>query len=129
MQKNGILNRDIAAVLAQLGHTDRIAVADCGLPVPQNVQCIDVSLKPGVPGFSDVLSVLLEEMAVERCYVAEETKERNHAVYEDLQRYSVPIEWTNHATLKKEMANMKAIIRTGENTPFANIILQSGVIF
>ena len=47
MKKLGHLNRDIARVLATMGHTDSIVIADCGLPIPPGVECIDVSLKLG----------------------------------------------------------------------------------
>ena len=44
MQRHGILNSHIAKVLADLGHTDTICIADCGLPVPEGVQKIDLAL-------------------------------------------------------------------------------------
>ncbi|PAE14687.1 D-ribose pyranase, partial [Virgibacillus sp. 7505] len=59
MKKLGILNRDIARVLASLGHTDLIVIADCGLPIPSGVECIDLSIRLGVPNFVDVLTEVL----------------------------------------------------------------------
>ncbi|GEL09159.1 D-ribose pyranase [Salisediminibacterium halotolerans] len=130
MQKHGILNRDIAEVLAKLGHTDQIVVADCGLPIPDGVKCIDLSLKLGTPSFTDVLDVVLAEMEVEHLLAAEEMKEANPGLYLHFtETYQPPVTWVKHEQLKKDCANVKAVIRTGENTPFANVILQAGVIF
>lgn len=66
MQKIGILNSDIAKVLADLGHTDTIVIGDCGLPVPAGVTKIDLALKPGTPSFLDVLTEVLKYMEVEK---------------------------------------------------------------
>ena len=55
MKKNGILNSDISRVLSYMGHTDRICIGDCGLPVPDSTERIDLALKFGQPSFMDVL--------------------------------------------------------------------------
>jgi D-ribose pyranase len=39
------------------------------------------------------------------------------------------IQFVFHSDLKKMTKTCKAVIRTGETTPYANIILQSGCIF
>lgn len=70
MKKNGILNSEIAKILADLGHTDTLVIADMGLPVPKGVPKIDISLISGVPSFIDVLSILLDEMVVEKVILA-----------------------------------------------------------
>jgi len=44
MVETGILNRDIAAELAKLGHTDRVLIADAGLAIPNTTKVIDVFL-------------------------------------------------------------------------------------
>ncbi len=80
MKKSGHLNRDISRVLAAMGHTDCIVIADCGLPVPAGVECIDVSLGLGDPGFLHVLETVLADMKVERAVFAAETAENNIAV-------------------------------------------------
>ena len=72
MQKIGILNSDIAKVLADLGHTDTIVIGDCGLPVPAGVPKIDLALKPGTPSFLDVLTEVLKYMEVEKIHIASE---------------------------------------------------------
>ncbi|WP_096435857.1 D-ribose pyranase [Alteribacter populi] len=129
MKKNGILNRDIASLLAKLGHTDRIAIADCGLPIPDHVPCIDLSIRQGTPSFLEVLSEVLDDMAVERLYIAKEMQIHNPKVQQEMNKFDVLVNYYSHEDFKKELHHVKAIIRTGENTPYANVILQSGVIF
>jgi D-ribose pyranase len=129
MKKHGILNRDIAEILAKLGHTDTIVIGDCGLPIPENVRCIDLSLKKGVPTFLDVLEEVLNDMEVESAICAEEIKQDNEKVYSELCNNTFPIQFMSHERFKKETQEAKVIIRTGEITPYANIILQAGVIF
>ena len=47
MKKHGILNRDLAGIFAKIGHTDTIMIADCGLPIPDGVPCVDLSYTLG----------------------------------------------------------------------------------
>ena len=64
MKRHGILNSNISRVLSSMGHTDRIAIADCGLPVPEGTERIDLAVTFGNPRFMDVpenkLRLLLE---------------------------------------------------------------------
>ena len=46
-------------------HTDRLCIADCGLPIPDGVEVIALSLKMGEPSFLAVLDVVLEHFGVE----------------------------------------------------------------
>lgn len=131
MKKHGILNRDIASVLAQMGHTDKLVIADCGLPVPDETPCIDLSIQLGIPCFTTVLQAVMADMEVESVTLANELTQYNEALYETIKESyeGVPINYVSHEAFKRELKEAKVIIRTGENTPFANIILQSGVIF
>ena len=79
MKRNGILNSDISRVLSYMGHTDRICIGDCGLPVPDETERIDLALRFGQPSFMDVLTEVAKDMKVERIFLAEEMKEKNEA--------------------------------------------------
>ena len=129
MQKNGILNSQIAKVLADLGHTDQIVIGDAGLPVPAGVKKIDLALKPGTPSFLDVLAVLKEEMVIEKVFLASEIKKNNPQVLKEVETDFEVIQFVTHEEFKVQSQGAKAIIRTGEITPYANIILQAGVFF
>jgi D-ribose pyranase len=132
MKKQGHLNRDIARVLASMGHTDCIVIADCGLPIPDGVECIDVSLALNVPNFFDVLDTVLADFKAERAVFAGEATQHNPAVVacmEQMASNGVAVEQVPHEEFKQRSRLAKAVIRTGECTPYANVILHSGVIF
>ena len=132
MKKFGHLNRDISRVLACMGHTDGLVIADCGLAVPYGIECIDVSLKLGDPGFSHVLDSILADFQTERAVFAKEALEYNRVVAKcasSLESAHVRVEYVLHENLKELAQRARAVIRTGEATPFANAILYSGVTF
>ncbi|OHY29819.1 D-ribose pyranase [Streptococcus parauberis] len=130
MKKTGILNSDLAKLADDLGHTDRVCIGDLGLPVPNGVKKIDLSLTQGTPSFQDVVDVYLENILVEKVLLAEEIKEQNPKQFKELLNkldQDVTVEYVSHEELKELNKEVKAVVRTGENTPYSNIILQSGV--
>ncbi|GGJ87797.1 D-ribose pyranase [Lentibacillus kapialis] len=131
MKKTGILNRDIASVLARMGHTDTLVIADCGLPIPDGTMTIDLALTVGTPDFLSVLKAVTNHMAVEEMILAEEIKTSNLTLYNQLitDYDGIPTTYLTHESVKHDISNAKAVIRTGEATPFANVILKSGVFF
>ncbi|AUZ40697.1 D-ribose pyranase [Bacillus sp. MBGLi79] len=131
MKKHGILNSHLAKLLADLGHTDKVVIADAGLPVPDGVLKIDLSLKPGLPAFQDTAAVLAEDMVVEKVIAAAEIKTSNQENARFLENLfsKQKIEYLSHEEFKLLTKEAKAIIRTGEFTPYANCILQAGVLF
>ena len=129
MKKQGIINRELAGIFAKLGHTDQIVIADCGLPIPDGTTCIDLAFKLGEPGFIPVLDEVLKDLVVEQVFIAEEMKEANSDLNRYVHRCFNNIQKITHEELKIQSKAAKVIIRTGEASPYANIILQSGVIF
>ena len=137
MKRNGILNSDISRILSYLGHTDRICIGDCGLPVPDETERIDLALRFGMPSFMDVLKEVASDMKVEKIFLAEEMNGKNEEqlkavlhFFENSETGFMPeVEFVSHEELKQMTKDCKAVIRTGETTPYSNIILQSGCIF
>ena len=129
MKKHGVLNRDISTALSMLGHTDQIVIADCGLPIPDGVKCIDLSVKLGKPSFVEILEMILEDMEVEKLTLANEIETGNQSLASEMNQLGIPITYVSHEILKEMTLQTKVIIRTGENTPYANVILHAGVIF
>ncbi|PMB85065.1 D-ribose pyranase [Dolosicoccus paucivorans] len=131
MKQHGILNSPISQVLSTMGHTDQLTIADCGLPIHDESQRIDLSLTIGTPSFIDVLEAVAADMAIEKVIIASEIRTHNPKLLTYLkdQFSELEIEFVDHETFKKLTHHSKAVIRTGEATPYANIILQSGVIF
>lgn len=131
MKKNGILNSQISAVLSRLGHTDTIVIADCGLPIPDETIRIDLSLKIGTPSVMETLAAVFEDMVVEKITLAAEIKENNPTIEKEILNLinCHSVEYLSHDEFKELTKKAKAVIRTGEATPYANIMLHAGVIF
>lgn len=131
MKKTTLLNSELSSVIAQMGHTDTLTVGDCGLPIPQETRRIDLALRKGIPGFLDTLDTILEELCVQEIILAEEIKEVSPELWEKtLQRFSeVKVTYVSHEELKELTKKSRAVVRTGETTSYANVILVSGVTF
>lgn len=130
MKKHGILNSHIAKVLADLGHTDLIAIGDAGLPVPEGVLKIDLAIIPGNPSFQQVVQAVAADMHIEKVIIAKEMKDVNPSQYQFMQnQFSVEFGYVDHTEFKQMTKHVKALIRTGEITPYSNCILQAGVFF
>lgn len=131
MKKDKLLNPEIVAAVAALGHTEFLCIADCGLPIPNGVRLIDVSVSENIPGFSDVLKAVEGELVVESCIYAEEIEHFNKEKLKDIREImkDIPNHQVSHQKLKELTATAKYIIRTGETSPYANIILVGGVNF
>ncbi|CTQ56456.1 D-ribose pyranase [Roseibium album] len=136
MKRRPLLNRHLSKLVASLGHLDEIVLADAGLPIPPDVEVIDLAVSPGVPGFFDVLDALSQEMIIEQAVFASEAgPELSTQIEVKLAHWAAevgkPIEQSrvSHEDFKKQTIKARAVIRTGEFTPYANLILISGVPF
>ncbi len=131
MKKTGLLNQPISAVIAGLGHTDILCVADAGLPIPPETERIDLALFAGVPTFLETLRAVLSELQVERAIVAEEMLDVSPELHQQIRELmdNVPIDTVSHGVFKEQTRSARAVIRTGEFTPYANILLFAGVVF
>lgn len=139
MKKGRLLNAELSYVIARLGHTDTLTVADAGLPVPAGPQRIDLALTPGTPDFLQVVNAVTQEMQVESALIAEEIQQHNPqlhseliAVLEALQQHQgnkIAISYTSHEKFKQQTQRSQAVIRSGECSPYANVILGAGVTF
>ncbi|PRY23192.1 ribose transport protein RbsD [Aliiruegeria haliotis] len=136
MKRTGLLNRHLSTLVSTLGHMDEVVVADAGLPVPEGVAVIDLAIVPGLPRFMEVLAALRLELVVERAIWAEEASaelvellDAEMAVWREQTGKPIVTEQMSHDAFKARTSRSKAVIRTGEVTPYANVILISGVAF
>ena len=131
MKKDRLLNPAILQAVASLGHTEYLCIGDCGLPEPKGVQVIDVSVAAGIPHFIDVLRTISDELVVESAIVATEIKDMNPSTLRQIGDIlgNCPITDVAHEDFKMMMSKAKYVIRTGETSPYANIILIGGVNF
>ena len=131
MRKTSLLNSNLSPVISLMGHTDMIAIGDCGLPIPSETKRIDLALVAGVPTFLETLKATLMELEVEEVIIAQETKEVSPNTLSEIEKIigNTKITFILHEELKLKLKECKAVVRTGEQTPYANIILKSGVVF
>ena len=132
MKRGGIINAALAGELARLGHTHTVVIADAGLPLPADRATVDLAVRFGLPRFDDVLAAVLDEIVVEGATAAREIVEANPACWAQLQRrlqLVEPITLITHEALKAQLATARLIVRTGEDTPYSNVVLRCGVPF
>ncbi|WED24523.1 D-ribose pyranase [Vibrio sp. JC009] len=139
MKKSTLLNSELSYLTATLGHTDEITIADAGLPIPEEVERIDLALTHGVPGFIQTVETLLKESQIEGVVIAEETKQVSPELHNQLLAAiekdsaetgrTTTVTYVSHEEFKVRTFESRAVVRTGECTPYANVIFQMGVTF
>lgn len=131
MKKTPLLNAALSELVASLGHMDMVVIGDAGLPIPAETRCIDLALTRGIPAFADTLRVVVEEMQVESAFIAAETAQNSPRILAEITDLlpMAAIQMISHEELKEKTRQARAVVRTGEFTPYANIILVSGVVF
>lgn len=127
------INPALSRVISETGHTDLIVVTDAGLPIPPGSERIDLAYRPGAPAFLDVLDTVLAELVVEGVTVAAEIAELSPEMLEALrERFAdsdFEIEFVPHTQFKQLTHDARAFVRSGEFTPYANVILHAGVAY
>ena len=131
MKRRGILNRELAHLVACMGHTDLLVVCDAGFPVPTGVRCIDLAVTLNQPRLMDVLESINQELVVEKVFVETETMLCSPELGQKvLQMYAdTHSEEIAHVDFKVLSTKARAVVRTGECTPYANVILVGGVCY
>lgn len=131
MKKTGILNQPLSHVIAGMGHMDTLVIADAGLPIPATAERIDLAVCANVPAFLDVLKAILSEFQIEGAIVAQELIDTNPQLVEAIRALvgNISIQAVPHEEFKARTRDARAVVRTGEFTPYANIILIAGVTF
>ena len=127
MKKKGILNRQLAGLVAGLGHTDCVMICDAGFPIPKGVEYVDLAMCEGIPSFIDCLNLLLSEAVFDEITIAQEMLEHNPetfgyilGMFKAHKRNVIP-----QTEFLPMAENAKFIIRTGELKPYSNIYLYS----
>ncbi|WP_432451791.1 D-ribose pyranase [Agarivorans sp. QJM3NY_29] len=139
MKKAPLLNAELSYIIAKLGHQDQLCIGDAGLPIPDSCQRLDLALTKGIPSFIDTVKAVLGEMQIEAVTLAEETLSHSPQLHaqllqliqqqEQLSGQSIRLNLLSHETFKQQTASANAVVRTGEFTPYANVIFHAGVVF
>jgi len=131
MKNRGLLNADIIREIASAGHTQLIAIGDAGLPIPAGVKRIDLSVVQGLPAFTDVLRAVCDELVVETYTYAKEADSANPKAVKAMAELlpGIPGRTVAHEDFKILLQQANVVIRTGECSSYANVILTAGVNF
>lgn len=132
-RNNGTLNGQLARVISETGHTDHLVVTDAGLPIPPGVERVDLAIRPGLPSFLDLLDAVLEEVEIEAALMSEEIRtaspEMLKSIEDRLSARGVTATYVPHDDFKAATGAARAAVRSGEFTPYANVLLTAGVVY
>ncbi len=128
MLKSGILNPHVLDLLARIRHTNTLVIADWAFPFWPEIETVDISLTHGIPTVLDVFDLISPVFEIGRIWQAEEFRTVNSlevlARYDaSFRKYSVVRE--AHVELKKRVPLAIGLIRTGDATPYGNLIIES----
>jgi len=134
VKKGLLINIALSRLIASLGHGDRVVIGDAGLPTPPGVEVIDLALSRSIPDFAATLRAIVSEMQVEQHMIASEFLLAASSPLEAVDSLSQQNQLgsrqvLSHHDFKLKTRSARAIVRTGEYTPYANIILCAGVVF
>jgi D-ribose pyranase len=129
MKKFGILNSQLNGLISSLSHTDTFVIADSGFPVAVGVPIVDLRVVFGLPTFVQLLDAVVSEVAIEGGWYASEMPEANASAYAALTSAVPELKAVAHDELKQRAASARFVIRTAEDTPYANALLVAGVAF
>ncbi len=128
MLQSGILNPHVLNLLARIRHTNTLVIADWAFPFWPEIETVDISLTLGIPTVLDVLDLLTPNFKIGRIWQAEEFLANNPS--EKVEAFArsfgeIPLTREPHVDFKKRVPGAIGLIRTGDPTPYGNIILES----
>jgi len=131
MLQQGILNPHVLHLIARVRHTNTLVIADWAFPYWPQIETVDISLTHGVPTVLQVLELLKPDFKIGRVVQAREFLETNpettinafNTAFGEIP--NVVVERPAHLDFKKLVPSAIGLIRTGDSTPYGNIILES----
>ena len=121
-----LLNPEVAALIRRVNHTQMLLLADRGFPIPGLPALIDLALTADVPTIPQVLAAILPDLPLDRLIAAEEMAAAAPARWEEHRRSLPRVEAVPHGEFKRLAAHAVGCIRTGDSTPYANVLLVGG---
>ncbi|WP_134701324.1 D-ribose pyranase [Ammoniphilus sp. YIM 78166] len=128
MKKSGILHPELSRMIASLGHTDYIVLADRGYPIPKEVDRINLGITDDLPTIPQLLEAISVEMKIDRILVTREMEDVSPKRLKELKDAypDIPILAVTHRELKKLTKEAAGVVKTADTTPYSNMILVSG---
>jgi D-ribose pyranase len=129
MLKDGIINGQLASLLARFRHVNSIAVVDGPFPTYRDVETVDLAVSLGFPKIPDILKLILPRLHVTSYFLADEFYSKVETrivdsyltVLKDIQQVKIP-----HEDFKLKVGKTLGIIHTGDDVPYSSVILNSG---
>jgi D-ribose pyranase len=128
MLKTGILNPNINSLLSRVRHTNTLVIADRGFPFWPQIETVDISLTDDLPRVLDVLKAIRGNFTVGKAFMAKEFRRSNTAKTRhqfEAALEGIPLSFEHHVDFKKRVPLATGLIRTGDTTQYANMILES----
>ncbi|MGH9585617.1 MAG: RbsD/FucU domain-containing protein [Acidobacteriaceae bacterium] len=125
---SGILNPQVNSLLSRVRHTNTLVIADRGFPFWPEIETVDLSLVDDIPRVLDVLRAVRANFVIGRITMAEEFRLHNGAAVVDgfaAEMTGIDLRFEPHADLKARVPKAIGLIRTGDTTQYANMILES----
>jgi D-ribose pyranase len=147
MKTSGVLNSGLSRVMARMGHGDLLVITDRGFPFPLHelTATIDLSVTRNLPRFIPVVEAVAQDFEIEEAIIAEETGKVSPRMHRELlallkkkknKGKEIKITCIPHPAFKDLVLHgaergepVACFVKTGEFTPYANVILVSGVPF
>jgi len=128
MLQTGILNPQLLSLLARVRHTNTLVIADRGFPFWPQIETVDLSLVDNVPTVLQVLAAIRPNFVIGKAWMAQEFLRANGKgtrtkFVAALKGAEVAFE--PHVEFKKRVPHAIGLIRTGDTTQYANLILES----
>ena len=128
MLRTGILNPAINSLVSRIRHTNTLVIADRGFPFWPQVETVDISLVDDIPKVLDVLRAIRLNFAAGKVFMAEEFRAANgKETCLEFERAlaGIALVFEPHVEFKKRVPQAIGLIRTGDPTQYANLILES----
>ena len=127
--KNGIINGDLASLLARFRHVNTIAIVDGPFPTYPGVETIDLALVMGTPTVCQVLDAILPHLDLTGMFLAAEFEAKvDAATVAEYKKHhgGLPTTIIAHEDFKVKVSQALGIIHTGDAVPYSSVILKSG---
>ena len=128
MLKSGILNPAINSLLSRVRHTNTLVIADRGFPFWPGIETVDISLVDDIPQVLDVFSSIRANFMIGAAFMAEEFRSTNTPETQRAFAHALSgleIKYEPHVEFKKRVPHAIGLIRTGDTTQYASIMIES----
>lgn len=129
MMRDGIINGQLASLLARFRHVNAIAIVDGPFPSYPNVETVDLAVKKGFPTIPQILDLILPELELSGVVMAKEFEAKvEKSIVDDYRLHlkGIPLQIIDHEDFKVQVGRTLGIIHTGDPIPYSSVILKSG---